>query len=61
MQESKHEVLNDGSMNNSIWLKCLSSPFVLFSVLCVNILFPSLDLNSLKEGIMPHLSLYLQN
>ena len=49
MQESKHEVLSDGSMNNSIWLKCLSSPFVLFSVLCVNILFPSLDLNSLKE------------
>ena len=50
MQESKQEVLSDGSMNNSIWLKCLSNPFVLFSVLCVNILFPSLDLLKLLEG-----------
>ena len=61
MQQSKREVLSDGSMNNSIWSKCLSNPFVLFSVLSVNILFPSLDLNSLKEGTMSHLPLCLQN
>ena len=36
-------------------------PELVFSVLCVNILFPSLDLNSLKEGTMSHLPLCLQN